>query len=551
MSSFYLRPLNGEKDIVVPFGKTTIGRGPLLGVTDKRVSRSHAVLEVEDENLTILPLHINPTFLKSSDGKKFVSLKKGKTRVLIDGDVIALLPDSVCFMVVCQGDSLENGVTEEQVGISKNKMLDKLLTKSNKAHDKEKPTKSSDTPTDMLLDEFMNTKPSLGTFSADAFTKHANVNFTSSKPSNQDTITANSSFSVIEKDVIPPYRPLVEPAPLLQKTRKLPSWLIESTSQIKSPAKNSVNRRGRTLVSQNVEKKTAADNKERNKITWREKLLAKEEQKVSGIDEDFTMGDDDESEHLKDRGKNKFAKKRSSTSIEDNEEDVKPTESKKTRTSRILGNENDVYNEPSGPKSKKDICKTFSGDTDTGGSDDEMSASKVERTQMKENEKESDKMKLPPCPYGKKCYRKNPLHFKEYLHPDKDSSDDDDDKVAGDDSDDYRPVCPYGSSCYRQNPQHRKDFEHTDAVGPKHKTTKKRKNLDGTSDDDGHNTYDYNDSFLADDASDVKEDGSSYSGSDDPDWQPVQGDDNGKEDVNQLLHEAKGFLCNKKMTKPV
>lgn len=89
--------------------------------------------------------------MKSSDGKKFVSLKKGKTRVLIDGDVIALLPDSVCFMVVCQGDSLENGITEEQVGISKNKMLDKLLTKSNKAHDKEKPTKSSDTPTGAVL----------------------------------------------------------------------------------------------------------------------------------------------------------------------------------------------------------------------------------------------------------------------------------------------------------------------------------------------------------------------------------------------------------------
>lgn len=89
--------------------------------------------------------------MKSSDGKKFVSLKKGKTRVLIDGDVIALLPDSLCFMVVCQGDSLENGVTEEQVGISKNKMLDKLLTKSNKAHDMEKPTKSSDTPTGAVL----------------------------------------------------------------------------------------------------------------------------------------------------------------------------------------------------------------------------------------------------------------------------------------------------------------------------------------------------------------------------------------------------------------
>lgn len=49
----------------------------------------------------------------------------------------------------------------------------------------------------MLLDEFMNTKPSLGTFSADAVTKHANVNFTNSKPSTQDTIKANSSFSVV------------------------------------------------------------------------------------------------------------------------------------------------------------------------------------------------------------------------------------------------------------------------------------------------------------------------------------------------------------------
>lgn len=60
------------------------------------------------------------------------------------------------------------------------------------------------------------------------------------------------------------------------------------------------------------------------------------------------------------------------------------------------------------------------------------------------------------------------MHFKEYLHPDKGSSDDNDDdnyKVAADDNDDDRPVCPYGSSCYRQNPQHKKDFKHTDTLG--------------------------------------------------------------------------------------
>ena len=66
--------------------------------------------------------------------------------------------------------------------------------------------------------------------------------------------------------------------------------------------------------------------------------------------------------------------------------------------------------------------------------------------------------KVPPCPYGKKCYRynniivlivtcyllmsslhsKNPVHFKEYSH------DPDDDVI-----DDDKPACPYGTACYR------------------------------------------------------------------------------------------------------
>lgn len=64
--------------------------------------------------------------------------------------------------------------------------------------------------------------------------------------------------------------------------------------------------------------------------------------------------------------------------------------------------------------------------------------------------------------------------------------------------------------------------------------------------------HDYNDSFLADDTSGTEEASCSYSESDDSDWQPVQGDDNNdEEDVDEVLHEAEGFQCNKKMTKPV
>jgi len=84
------------------------------------------------------------------------------------------------------------------------------------------------------------------------------------------------------------------------------------------------------------------------------------------------------------------------------------------------------------------------------------------------------------------------------------------------------------------------------------KTSKHRSVLDDVSDDDNEpNTYDYNDSFLADDG---EESGSSYSASDDSDWQP-QGDDDDDadvdEDVNELLTEARGFLRSKNMTRPV
>jgi len=69
-------------------------------------------------------------------------------------------------------------------------------------------------------------------------------------------------------------------------------------------------------------------------------------------------------------------------------------------------------------------------------------------------------------------HRKNPVHFKEYSHTDKDSKadddddgdDDDDDEALGDGSDD-RPECPYGTSCYRKNPQHKRDFKRNKAPG--------------------------------------------------------------------------------------
>lgn len=47
--------------------------------------------------------------------------------------------------------------------------------------------------------------------------------------------------------------------------------------------------------------------------------------------------------------------------------------------------------------------------------------------------------------------RKNPNHKNNYSHPD----DSDYDEVDG------RQECPYGVKCYRKNPQHKAQFKHT------------------------------------------------------------------------------------------
>ena len=83
---------------------------------------------------------------------------------------------------------------------------------------------------------------------------------------------------------------------------------------------------------------------------------------------------------------------------------------------------------------------------------------------------------LPTCQYGAGCYRKNPEHFKEFLHPPKASTPADktskgaDSKTPDTNSktsivdDTSLPPCKYGASCYRKNLLHFAEFSHPTAV---------------------------------------------------------------------------------------
>lgn len=72
----------------------------------------------------------------------FVSLKKDESKGLNSGNVISLLPDSLCFEVICEGSLGKNGVEKEQAETFPTKVTEKTV-----ADNQEKPLSSSKVPT--------------------------------------------------------------------------------------------------------------------------------------------------------------------------------------------------------------------------------------------------------------------------------------------------------------------------------------------------------------------------------------------------------------------
>uniref|UniRef100_A0A8B9M5Y1 Aprataxin and PNKP like factor n=1 Tax=Accipiter nisus TaxID=211598 RepID=A0A8B9M5Y1_9AVES len=153
------------------------------------------------------------------------------------------------------------------------------------------------------------------------------------------------------------------------------------------------------------------------------------------------------------------------------------------------------------------------------------------------------KHKRTPCMYGKGCYRKNPIHFQQFSHP----NDDDyqETEIVTQDNNDNRPECPYGTACYRKNPQHKLEYKHSAPPvterGTRQQTSKNGKRAvekDGASDDEP-NEYDINDSFIDDEEEDHE------LTDEDSDWEPSS-EDKDNEDVETLLQEARRFVKTKK-----
>uniref|UniRef100_A0A8C0WUR6 Aprataxin and PNK-like factor n=1 Tax=Castor canadensis TaxID=51338 RepID=A0A8C0WUR6_CASCN len=108
---FELQPLDCGPRVALAPGETVIGRGPLLGITDKRVSRRHAILEVVGGQLRIKPIHTNPCFYQSSKKSQLLPMKTNVWHWLHPGDSFSLLANKYIFHVFSTHSKMENDCT--------------------------------------------------------------------------------------------------------------------------------------------------------------------------------------------------------------------------------------------------------------------------------------------------------------------------------------------------------------------------------------------------------------------------------------------------------
>ncbi|GCB60005.1 hypothetical protein scyTo_0012655 [Scyliorhinus torazame] len=518
-------------------------------VSDKRVSRNHGLLEVIDGMLRIKPLHINPCFYRSSSGDQLLPLEKDKWHWLIPGDSFSLLPDKYIYKVISPSfdQTLRNSdlssfedITDEQSNSQGNLHVGKGDV--NKGPD---------------ISQGYTEKP---TTSTGALTTDDNSH---QQPSAQNNILEKMSKNQLLKSSHAPLNSV-------QRKRTLPAWMLQVMTEMQSPSPT-VSKKGnkmgsrsdaeqtKTQVAQpgrkrhenfeNARENEAMDPPQEKK--GRRKSEPNEEQSKNNTRRSIP-GTSSSNAKGKEEMKNNLdaaSEANENWRLDDDGEDKKlyPQQSREV-SNWVTSDKEEVEDEElemtSRTGEQESVQQLETSHTDRQGTLKGRSPVPDEPEPVEEASTfQTIEQKMPrraSCMYGSNCYRKNPRHFQELIHP----GDADYEDSTGEEKDDDKPVCPFGTACYRKNPQHKKEYNHTqppesELRRPKRKVAQKGKSrLDDESDTDGEpNQYDLNYSFIDDEEDDLDPT------DEDSDWEPSS---ESNEDIDTLRKEANRFVKNKK-----
>ncbi|XP_048357356.1 aprataxin and PNK-like factor isoform X2 [Sphaerodactylus townsendi] len=438
MSGFKVAPVDGGCPVALPLGETVIGRGPLLGISDKRVSRKHAILKVTGDQLCIKPVHVNPCFYQPSENSQLLPLKTDEWHRLSPGDNFSLLVDKYVFKVVFTRTEMEGPQSQS----------------SGNPDAEEMPRETSKMPPRQSSQQ----QPS-----SSGHSKLLEAHFLLERPAGTPQ---KLSASVADPE---------KPRPASRK-RQLPSWMLQGDVMVPSSS---------PLVP------GSGNDEGRNRRPWKKQKTTASEQtalSVQGIEGGATESFEPKVENSNSKVVPQIPQ--SLTVQNECSESSQPghqametdtsakSETKKESATSKMGNQgikSPVHQDENEAFLLDRSTKTDISDL-AGSSDVTQSSDIIKHRRI-------------PCQYGRNCYRKNPVHFQEFSHP----GDDDyhDLEVVTSADNDCRPECPYGTACYRKNPQHKKDYKHSAPPG--------KSAMGDDSDNDGEpNEYDLNDSFIDD-----------------------------------------------------
>ncbi|KAL1281826.1 hypothetical protein QQF64_000629 [Cirrhinus molitorella] len=482
MPGFELEQVDGGSPIELPYGETILGRGPFLGVNDKRVSRNHGILENLNGQLRLKPTHLNPCFIQTNIVAQPQPLEKDQWHCLKEGDIFSLMPGKYIYRV---------HVKEE----------DQTPRNSQAFEEEMEVEKCSSGPAAPSLDS--------ATLEANSYTP-----MTPSATLAEHKGAGDSSHTLCSLNEAPT-KSQQDESDVPQKKRILPAWMLTSAKGESSAVKATPTKSKRVATP----KRAAAPKRARAT-------------RVSSEEEE----EEEEEEEMPKRK----AKRLKSDSENESEPLDDATAPKSSRVGSVPDGANgtgvmerDDGERRGGDRGAEDRAGAQAEHSQAQAedpSDSQASQGWPQRSKITESKTSSSKVKKQgrtPCAYGSSCYRKNPVHFQECSHP----GDSDYEEEETEDADDDRPECPYGTHCYRKNLLHKKDFKHT-------KSPPKTAAADEDEDEDEDH---YENSFINDESEEEEEE----KADEDSDYVP-ESDDSGKEDIKRLQKEAKAFLRRKK-----
>lgn len=458
MSGFDLVPVDGGDPVHLPPGETVLGRGPLLGISDKRVSRHHGLLENLSGELRLKATHLNPCFIQSTPTDDPRPLQKGSWHVLRHGDFFSLLPGRFIYEVVSVG------------GDERTPRNSQML--------EEEEEETLPVPPDPAVDP----RPA------------ARLNQEEPPPSAAPEEDEETKRPFKGDSVGSAKDDQRGAAPSVTRRRVLPAWMLAAVPAAKTPSSTPTVRTCRPAAPSPATKRaavaqampTATSSPEEAEFSRKEEERPRKKRRKLSDDEE--QPEEAAAHHPAKPNRSEDSGKNDSFTMKAEAEDKANESEKEGKMSENNGTSKRA--EPAGSN----------GDAESGPA---PSKARV-RT---------------PCPYGKNCYRKNPLHFQECSHPG-------DTDYEEEEEEEDKPECPYGTDCYRKNPLHRKEYKHTKK--PARRVAKKTPADEDDEDED---------SFINDDSEDA---------GDDSDYVPPDSDDSGKEDIKGLQREATAFLKRRK-----